>query len=201
MVVLNGANNNFLIQKKYYGSASEAFLRSEAALKIPVRKFLIFFKNFHCLWWPSMYLGGIWCRNFRFSPMAKNVQNAIFQILSFLAKKLQKKILQIFSILFTKYSEHSGHSNFPNSFRNDWFTDLLTFDSSSVTYFVNQSFKKIFEKFKCPECSEFFENYDENICRIFFLQFFWSKWQNVKNGIFHIFGHRGKTKVVTPNST
>ena len=38
-----------------------------------------------------MYLGGIWCRNFRFSPMAKNVQNAIFQILSFLPKKLQKK--------------------------------------------------------------------------------------------------------------
>ena len=47
MVVLNGANNNFLIQKKDYGSASEAFLRSEAALKIPVRKFLFFFsKNF-----------------------------------------------------------------------------------------------------------------------------------------------------------
>ena len=38
MVVLNGANNNFLIQKKDYGSASEAFLRSETALKIPVRK-------------------------------------------------------------------------------------------------------------------------------------------------------------------
>ena len=46
-----------------------------------------------------MYLGGIWCRNFRFSPMAKNVQNAIFQILSFLAKKLQKK-------KFCKYSQY-----------------------------------------------------------------------------------------------
>ena len=85
-------------KKKYYGSASEVFLRSEAALKIPVRKFLFFFKNFHCLWWPSMYLGGIWCHNFRFSPMAKNVKNAIFHILSFWPKKLQKKILQIFSL-------------------------------------------------------------------------------------------------------
>ena len=46
-----------------------------------------------------MFLGGIWCRNFRFSPMAKNVQNAIFQILSFLAKKLQKK--------FCKYSHYN----------------------------------------------------------------------------------------------
>ena len=49
MVLLCGPKDTFLIQKKYYGSASEAFLRSEAALKIPVRKFLFFFKNFHCL--------------------------------------------------------------------------------------------------------------------------------------------------------
>ena len=53
-----------------------------------------------------MYLGGIWCRNFRFSPMAKNVQNAIFQILSFLAKKLQKKnSANILSILGTQISQ------------------------------------------------------------------------------------------------
>ena len=38
MVVLNGANDNFLIQKKYYDFALMAFLRSESALKIPVRK-------------------------------------------------------------------------------------------------------------------------------------------------------------------
>ena len=104
MVVLNGANNNFIIQKKYYGSASEAFLRSEAALKIPVRKFLFFFNNFHYLWWTTMYLGGIWCRNFRFSPMAKNVKNAIFYILSFWPKKLQKKYsTNILIIIFKKF--------------------------------------------------------------------------------------------------
>ena len=100
MVVLNGANNNFIIQKMYYGSASEAFLRSEAVLKIPVRKFLFFFKNFHCLWWPSMYLGGIWCRNICFSTMAKNVKNAIFHILTFLTKKIANN-------LFCKYSYYN----------------------------------------------------------------------------------------------
>ena len=115
MVVLNGANDNFIIQKKYYDFALKAFLRSEAALKIPVRKFLFFFKNFHCLWWPSMYLGGIWCRNFRFSPMAKNVKNAIFHILSFWPKKLQTmfsaniliiidiKIWALWALEFLKY--------------------------------------------------------------------------------------------------
>ena len=115
MVLLCGPKDTFLIQKKYYGYASEAFLRSEAALKIPVRKFLIFFKNFHCLWWPSMYLGGIWCRNFHFSPMAKNTKNAIFHILSFWPKKLQTmfsaniliiiyiKIWALWALEFLKY--------------------------------------------------------------------------------------------------
>ena len=46
MVVLNGANDNFIIQKKYYDFALKAFLRSEAALKIPVRKKYFFEKNF-----------------------------------------------------------------------------------------------------------------------------------------------------------
>ena len=115
MVVLNGANTNFIIQKKYYGSASEAFLRSKAALKIPVQNFFVFFQKFHCLWWPSMYVGGIWCRNFRFSPIAKNVKNAIFHILTFLPKKLQKmfsaniliiiyiKIWALWALEFLKY--------------------------------------------------------------------------------------------------
>ena len=140
MVVLNDANKNFLIQKKYYGSASEAFLRSEAALKIPVRKFLFFFKNFHCLWWPSMYLVEFGVATFVFPLWPKMCKMPFFRFCHFKQKNCKKKFLQIISLWFTKYSEHSGHSNFPNSFRNDWFTDLLTFDSSPVTYFVNQSF-------------------------------------------------------------
>ena len=89
MVPFIGAKDYFLIQKKYYGFAFKAFLRSKAALKIPVRKKLFFFKNFHCLWCPNMYLGGIWWYHFRFGPMSKNVKNAIFQIWTFWAKKLE----------------------------------------------------------------------------------------------------------------
>ena len=67
-------------------------------------------------------------------------------------------------------------------------------EESKVSKSVNQSFLQEFGKFKCPECSEFFVNYNENICRKHCLQFFWSKCQNMKNGIFHIFYHRGKQK-------
>ena len=115
MVVLNDANKNFLIQKKYYGSASEAFLRSEAALKIPVRKKYFFFKKFHCLWCPNIYLGGFGWYHFCFCSMTKNVKNASFQILSFWPKKLEtmfsanlligiyKKFWAFWALEFLKY--------------------------------------------------------------------------------------------------
>ena len=93
-----------IIQKKYYGSASEAFLRSEAALKIPVQKFLFFFKNFHCLWWPSMYLGGIWCRNFRFFPYGQKCAKCHFSDFVIFRKKIAKKnSANILIIIYKKF--------------------------------------------------------------------------------------------------
>jgi len=115
MVVLNGANDNFLIQKKYYDFALKAFLRSEAVLKIPVRKKYFFFKKFHCLWCPNIYLGGFWRFHFRFGSMTKNVKNASFQILSFWPKKMEikfpanpligiyKKFWEFWALEFLKY--------------------------------------------------------------------------------------------------
>ena len=46
-------------------------------------------KNFHCLWCPNMYLGGIWWYHFCFGPMTKNVKNAIFHIWLFWPKKME----------------------------------------------------------------------------------------------------------------
>ena len=45
MVPLIGVKDNFLIEKKYHGFAFKAFLRSKAALKIPVRKNLKIFEK------------------------------------------------------------------------------------------------------------------------------------------------------------
>ena len=112
-------------------------------------------------------------------------------------KNWKQCFLQISSLEFTTNSEHSGHLNFSNTLRNDWFTDLLIFDSD----FVNQSFLKVFEKFKCPERSEFVVNYNEDICRKHCFQFFGSKCPNLKNGIFYVFGHRAKTKMIPSKST
>ena len=53
------------------------------------KKKLFFFKNFHCLWCPNMYLGGIWWYHFCFGPMTKNMKNAIFHIWTFWPKKLE----------------------------------------------------------------------------------------------------------------
>ena len=39
----------------------------------------------------------------------------------------------------------------------------MTEEESKVSKSVNQSFLKEFGKFECPECSEFFVNYNENI--------------------------------------
>ena len=103
MVVLNGANDNFLIQKKYYDFALEAFLRSEAALKIPVRKKYFFF------------------RKISLSMMPKHISRWIL-VLSFSFWRYDKKkqcFLQISSLEFTKNSEHFGHLNFSNTFKND----------------------------------------------------------------------------------
>ena len=125
----------------------------------------------------------------------------VFRFCHFDQKNWKQCFLQISSWEFTKNSEHFGHLNFSNTFKNDWFTDLLIFDSSPLTNFVNQSFLKIFEKFKCPKCSEFFVDSNEEICRKHCFQFFWSKWQNLKTGIFHVFCHRAKTKMIPPKST
>ena len=132
MVPLIGAKDIFLIQKKYYGFAFKAFLRSKAALKIPVRKKIFFFKNFHCLWCPNMYLGGIWWYHFRFGPTTKNVKNAIFQIWTFWPKNWKQCFLQISSLEFTTNSEHYGHLNFSNTLRNDWFT-LISGEKSKIS--------------------------------------------------------------------
>ena len=156
MVPFIGAKDNFLIQKKYYGFAFKAFLRSKAALKIPVRKKIFFFKNFHCLWCPNMCLGGIWWYHFRLGPMTKNMKNAIFQIWTFWPKKFE-----------TMFS-----------------ANLLIGISNKFWAFWALEFLKYFKKWL-----------------IYRKHCFWSKCPNLKNGIFHVFAHRAKTKVIPSNST
>ena len=108
--------------KKKYGFAFKAFLRSKAALKIPVRKKIFFFKNFHCLWCPNLYPDGIWWYHFRFGPMTKNVKNAIFQIWLFWPKKMET----IFSanLLIAIYNKFWAFwaLEFLKTLRNEYFT-------------------------------------------------------------------------------
>ena len=116
-------------------------------------------------------------------------------------KSWKQCFLQISSLEFTKNSEHFGHLNFSNILRNDWFTKLVSGEESKISKSVNQSFLKLFEKFKCRKCSEFFVHSNEEICRKHWFQFFWSKWQNLKTGIFHNFCHIGKRKMIPPKTT
>ena len=104
--------------------------------------------------------------------------------------------LQISSLEFTTNSEHSGHLNFSKTLRNEYFTK----SESKISKSVDQSFLKVFDKFKCPKCSAFVVNCYEEICRKYCFQFFGSKQPNLKNGIFHVFGHRAKTKMIPSNS-
>ena len=144
-----------------------------------------------------MDFGGI---IFVFALWQKTWKMRVFRFCHFDQKNWKQCFLQISSLEFTTNSEHSGHLNFSNTLRNDWFTKLVSGEESKISKSVNQSFLKVFEKFKCPKCSAFVVNCYEEICRKYCFQFFWSKCPNLKNGIFHVFGHRAKTKMIPSNS-
>ena len=104
-----------------------------------------------------------------FFPYGQKCEECHFSHFVILTKKIAKKI-------FYKYSHHNFQKIL--SILGTWISQIsftmtdVTEEESKVSKSVNQSFLKEFGKFECPECSEYFVNYNENICRIFFCNFF-----------------------------
>ena len=106
-----------------------------------------------------------------FFPYGQKCEKCHFSHFVILTKKIAKKIsAHILIIIFKKFWAFWALEFLKYLFK--WLTKYVTEEESKVSKSVNQSFLKEFGKFECPECSEYFVNYNENMCRIFFCNFF-----------------------------
>ena len=104
MVVLNGANNNFLIQKKYYGSASEAFLRSRGCPENTCPKFFVFFQKFSLSMMTQYVSRWNLVPQLSFFPYGQKCEKCHFSHFVILTKKIANNV-------FCKYSHYNLHKN------------------------------------------------------------------------------------------